>query len=360
MPTPDWSSLQPVLQPALEALETERLRVRKATGTAAMWAGTGAAIVVAIGSLIAGGFNPFVIFVPLVIAGCIVGWIYSSGAAEYRSGFKALVMPHVVRAFGELDYQPNSGIPENDFRACGLFRSPDRYSCEDLVFGKLGATTIRFSEVHAEYRQTTTDSKGNTRTEYHDIFRGLFVIADFNKNFNGITLVLPDTAEKMLGRFGQSLQAFGAKLSFGSRELVKLEDPEFEKQFVVYGADQVEARYLLSPSLMQRLLAFNAKCSGGFHLAFMANQIYLAIPMNENWFEPPMGQTLNMEALAPYAQQLQFATGIVEDLDLNTRIWSKQPDAAPDPQMDTTAAASPFSPLSPLTPNPPMQSRWEN
>lgn len=364
MSTPNWTALQPVLQPALDALEAERKRVVQNTQQAAIWSGVGFAIAAGVLSAVLREMNFLVVLFPLLIAICVVAYVHSKGAAAYRSGFKTLVMPHLVRAFGDLGYQPGSGISEGEFRACQMFRSPDRYHCEDLVSGRVGETAIRFSEVHAEYRQTTTDGKGNTRTEYHTIFRGLFVIADFNKNFSGVTLVLPDTAQKMLGRFGQSLQALGAKLSFGSRELIKLEDPEFEKQFVVYGQDQIEARYLLSPSLMQRLLEFRARCSGGFHLAFMANQIYLAVPLSENWFEPPMGRTLNMEALAPYAVQLQFATGIVEDLDLNTRIWSKQPQAAPaqfaPPGNPAGAAPSPFAPLGPLSPNPHMENRWEN
>ncbi|HEX8551552.1 MAG TPA: DUF3137 domain-containing protein [Abditibacteriaceae bacterium] len=351
MSTPNFDSLAPILQPALDALEAERLRVRRSTANAAMWAAVGFAVVAFAGTILAGGFNPFVLLLPLIIAGGIVGWTYSSGAKEYRTGFKMLVMPYLVSSFGDLQYQHQLGISENEFRASGMFRSPDRYRCEDLVEGRIGETALRFSEVHAEYRSQTTDSKGHTRTEYHDIFRGLFVIAEFNKNFTGVTHVLPDTAQKMFGSFGQSLQGLGAKMS--GRELVKLEDPEFEKQFVVYSRDQVEARYLLSPSLMRRLLDFRAKCNSSFHLAFMANQIYLAIPTATDWFEPSIGKELSMEALAPYAQQMQFATGIVEDLDLNTRIWSKQ-SSLPD------VAAPAFDPRASTAPNAPMQARWEN
>ena len=36
---------------------------------------------------------------------------------------------------------------------------------------------------------------------------------------------------------------------------MKLENPDFEKTFDVYSTDQIEARYLLSPSMMERLLA---------------------------------------------------------------------------------------------------------
>ena len=362
MATPNWDSLRPVLEPALEVLELERQKVRRKTTHAAIWA-VGLALAVAIGaSAMMGGFNFPVFFVPGILAAIFVGWVHSSAAKEYASGFKLLVMPHLVRSFGELEYQSFGGISEGDFIASGMFRSPDRYNSEDMVWGKLGATTIRFSEVHAEYRTQRTDSKGHTQTEYHDIFRGLFVIADFNKNFNGTTLVLPDTAQKFLGSFGQKLQGLGAKLSFNARELVKLEDPDFEKQFVVYSGDQVEARYILSPSLMRRLLDFREKCRADFHLAFLANHIYLAVPTTDNWFEPPMGHALTMDALAPYAQQLQFATGIVEALDLNTRIWSKQSD---DDTADTNSdlapplpASNPLSPLAPISTG--QQSRWTN
>ena len=43
-------------------------------------------------------------------------------------------------------------------------------------------------------------------------------------------------------------------------ELVKLEDPEFEKSFVVYSGNQTEARYILSTSLMRRILDYKVNC----------------------------------------------------------------------------------------------------
>jgi hypothetical protein len=325
--------LRSLLQPSIEMLEAERLKAQQKTVSAALW-GAIAFVSIAIIGVIAIGitgipFSWFYFALPGVVIAAIVGWMYSSYIRVYRDGFKTLVMPHIVRtmgeaAAGELNYEPRNGISEAEFRTCGLFRSPDRYRCEDFVVGHVGETQLRFSEVHAEYRETHRDSKGHTRTTYHTIFKGLFLIADFNKNFTSITTVQPDMAERMLGRFGQSLQALGSKLSFNERELVKLEDPEFERAFVVHSGDQIEARYLLSTSLMRRLLDFRVKCGTNFHLAFLANHIYLAVPLAENWFEPPgLGQPLTFKSLSKYTTQLQFALGIIEDLDLNTRIWSK-------------------------------------
>lgn len=332
------ANLADILEPAIWALEIERKRALdelKSKGKlAAMVAGA-----LFIGGLIVNAPVPFLLFLPIAAVFMIYGLAYNNAQKQYADGFKNLVIPHVIAAVNPtLAYSPRDYISENEFRMCQLFRSPDRYRGEDMVQGSVGATRIRFSEVHAEEKHERTDSKGHRRTEYVTLFKGLFFIADFNKEFKGITFVLPDTTEKLFGKFGQSLQALGARFSFGQRELVKLEDPEFEKNFVVYSRDQVEARYLLSTSLMRRLLDFRAKCGHPFHLAFIANQIYMAVPLRENIFEPPaLSKPLDASCAATYINQLQFILDIVEDLDLNTRIWSMSAPAG-------TQKNTPFTP----------------
>ena len=69
-----------------------------------------------------------------------------------------------------------------------------RYTGDDYVKGKIGDTYIEFSEIHSEYK-----TQNNKQTTWHIIFKGLFFIANFNKNFKSETLVLPDVAQKAFG-----------------------------------------------------------------------------------------------------------------------------------------------------------------
>ena len=322
-PPDNIDNLGATLEPIIKELEAQRHHVIGQTLNASIVAAI-LVILLYVGLAATGNLHvplPFLL-IPVLIGIAVVAFIHSSNAKSYRTAFKTLIIARLVSAIGpQLSYVANGYISEGDFRASQLFRSPDRYNGEDLVNGQHGETQLRFSEIHAEYR--TRDSKG--RTQWHTIFRGLFFIADFNKQFMGITMVLPDTAERLFGGFGQSLQALGTKLSFSNRELVKLEDPEFEQQFVVYATDQIEARYLLSMSLMRRLLDFRHKAGCEVRAAFVASQLYVALPLNENLFEPPMfGAALDVASLDQYVEQLRFVLGIVDDLDLNTRIWSKQ------------------------------------
>jgi hypothetical protein len=260
------------------------------------------------------------VFLLFILIGCVIigGVYYYIAGLDYRSGFKEIILRKLI-TFVEpgLEYLPQQGISQTMFKAAGLFlHHIDRYKCEDMIQGRVGRTEISFSEVHAQYQ---TGSGKNRHWE--TLFRGLFFIADFNKDFHGRTVVLPDTAEKLFGLFGQTLQSWSS--SYG--QLVQLEDVEFEKEFVVYGTDQIEARYILSPALMERILLFRREVGKKIYLSFLGSKVFAAIPVQENMFEPKMfSSVLDFNVIAEYYAQLQLGVGIVDELNLNTRIWMKE------------------------------------
>jgi len=255
----------------------------------------------------------------LFLGGFAIVGVYYYFSRQYKANFKAGVIKRLVEFIdSSLRYDRTNHISRPLFSASKIFRHRiDRYKGDDYVAGKLGETVVEFSEVHAQY--VTRDSKGRTRT--HTIFKGLFFIADFNKHFKGTTVVLPDTAERIFGNLGTMFQSWNKMRG----ELVKLEDPEFEKIFVVYGDDQIEARYILSTSLMRRIVDFKKKTKRPIHLSFVGSKIYIAISYTRNLFEPRVFRTLlDFEPTRQYFEDLRLATDIVEDLNLNRRIWSKQ------------------------------------
>ncbi len=117
---------------------------------------------------------------------------------------------------------------------------------------------------------------------------------------------------------------FVSVLLLASSSLSPTRADEFEKAFVVSSTDQIEARYILSPSMMRRLLDLRARHDNELHISFIANRIYLALPQHSDLFEPPSLRTpLTIGAVRRIIADLQSVLCIVEELDLNTRIWSK-------------------------------------
>ncbi len=249
---------------------------------------------------------------------------YRQLTKEYKEEFKKQVITAIVNFFdSSLQYDPHGLVSESQFLQSGLFNaSPDRYRGEDRVSGLLDKTRIEFSEVHAEYKSQIVDSDGATHTSWHTIFKGLFFVGDFNKQIKGTTVVLPDVAEHLfggLGKFLQNIQKIGRY-----RELITLEDPAFEKYFVVYGDDQDEARYILTPNLMERIVSFRERTGQKIRLSFCGENVYLAIPSDYDMFEASVFRTLWSKSLIKsYVDDMAMAIGVVEELNLNRRIWTK-------------------------------------
>jgi len=256
-----------------------------------------------------------------ILIGLFAFIVISITSRKYRLNFKNNIVLKITAFVDEnLVYTPDGFVSREEFTNSGIFQKYcNSFTGEDHFKGKIGKTAIEFSEVVGRHK-TTTGTGSKRKEQYTTIFKGVFFVADFNKNFSGYTLVLPDTAEKMLGKFGQNLQAFSSR-----GELIKLEDPEFEKEFCVYSNDQVETRYILSPSLMQRIVEFKRKWNTKVYLSFRDSKVYIAIKMEKNLFETRLFKSIvDYNFIEENIRFLILLTGIVEDLNLNTRIWTKE------------------------------------
>ena len=235
--------------------------------------------------------------------------------------FKQQIINRIVYFISPgLTYDPGAHISPSEFVASRIFlTSIDRHRGDDLVYGKIDKTSFRFSEFKAEYKTTNTDSKGRTSTTWHTIFKGLFFIADFNKDFSGSTVVLPNSFGKGFG-FMKKIMGMGRR-----EEIVKLEDVTFNKQFNVYSDDQVMARYILSTSLMKRITEFRKKHNNSVYISFVDSHMYLGISHNKDLFEPSYMKSLTrFDVVKDYFEDLVLAAGIVDDMNLNNRIWTRQ------------------------------------
>lgn len=318
-----------VVQPYLQEKEDERLLVAKSVKK-------GITVhVISTLAILGGGLLGFmevgapVWVIILLVVGGVIGnlvsyyGIYSKKLANFKESVKRDVIGGIVKGISpELNYNSKQGISRNIFKHSDIFKSRiNRYKTEDRIWGLVGSTDIEMAEIKAERKETSRDSNGNTKTKYVTVFEGIFMVADFHKHFHGTTHVLPDIAESMFGWLGRKMQS----MNWSRGEVAHMEDPDFEKAFVVYTDDQVEARYILSTSLMRRMLDLKKRFGSQVAFAFKESKVYIAISSKDNYFEPSYKKSLiergNIEF---FYKEVTCCLDIVEDLNLNTRIWSKQ------------------------------------
>ena len=311
------------LTPAIESVITE-LEIQRKKIASSKTQGWGAVILgiacFAIGTILSQVIIAIIGFI-IVVPGAVILFRISDDIKVYKYRFKQEVIGAALSSNHQnLTFDHENGISESEFVNAQLFATQtDRYHTEDLIAGKDEKTTFYFAEVHAEYK-TEIQTKSGRQVQWHDILKGIVFSADFNKNFNGITVVRPKD-------FGSSIGAWFSEniYSFGDKDIVQLESDYFIKNFVTQSTDQVEARYILTPAMMEKISDLNERSAYCISLSFINSSVYIAFPLDHNYFEPPVFKTLlKPDLLDEDMNILAFMFLIIKELNLNTRIWTKQ------------------------------------
>lgn len=250
------------------------------------------------------------IFVGVIVAGTKYLMPGVAAQANYTTRFKREVASEVFRMVcPTATYAPDDGIAAGDFDAAGLFNTRGTYRSDDHVHGTIGQTAFEAAEVRRAY---STGSK-NSRTRV--VFHGLFFRLDFRRRLRGTTLVQPEGA---------------ADYQIGNRDgltRVTIEHPEFAADYVVYSTDEQEARALITPSMVDDILALEDRAGHALYLAFTDRRAYLAVHHGKPLFEPSVASTTSLPAIQAMARQFALAEAIVQQLEIDTRQGAEPVDA---------------------------------
>jgi hypothetical protein len=233
------------IAPGLETREAERRNAVRAWAIAVAIGLGLAALIFTWGGGFGGGGWSFILAFMAAIGGLAVGQSFLGAVA---GDAKTLLLGKVA-AFAGVSFVWRVEDPSaiHAFRQLRLVPAYDRSKFEDFIAGERAGAPFELFEAHLERRHA--DSKGRTR--HSTAFRGQLIRALVPMRFQGVTVVLRDA-----GLMNALIKPDGRL------ERVGLVDPKFEKIFEVFGSDQVEARYLLTPDFMERLLKLETLLKG--------------------------------------------------------------------------------------------------
>jgi hypothetical protein len=205
-----------------------------------------------------------------IMALFLFNWKYAPSGV-YDLSVEETILPHIFSFLGKDFIHRKKG--EWDIRSLQDSEiHPRIYKAEyeNYIKGSYNGVGIEFAKT-CLYDRNRYDSNETTT------HKGILLRLDMNKKFISKTIVIQDS-----GKIGNFFENKSHKF-----ENVTLEDPLFEKEFEVYSENQVEARYLLTASFMDRLLklkeffqATNIRCS------FYDDKFLLMIKCFHNFFEP--------------------------------------------------------------------------
>ena len=274
-------------------LNDERLTLFARIGRHRLWI-TGATIVFGAGSFLgfnALGLSAFALPIALMTAviGALAGlFLTILPIRKLDRNAKDELIPHLVAAYASGTYLQNPGRRMREYRGIGILPSgwTDEKN-EDEITGCVDGIEFKMFETRLTHQEQDTNSQGETTTRTVVDFDG--VLCDFKtaKSFDGHTIITRDFG------FLNALQS-----TFSNLDRVFLEDVVFEKKFAAFSTDQIEARYLLTVSFMERLLDIeNRFPKGRLQAAFMNDRFVILIRSRRNLFEvKPVGQLYDLES----------------------------------------------------------------
>lgn len=241
--------------------------------------------------------------------------------SKFRKQYKHKIVQEVMTLIDSgWNYDYNNRVPDSCYLNSNIFNRSDvdRVTGDDYIYGTWKGVPFQLSELHLE--KETRDNKG--RRSYRTIFHGLFCEIRFNKKITGDTYIYPDQTEKFLGKF---LGDFIQGLSTSRGQQVKLENPDFEKNFNCYSHDQVEARYIVTPLFMEKILSLKEKLSCNLYLSFIGESVFVGLAFNRTLMEPRIFRSLHtFDALKELYLELTSICMIIEELKLNENLWGKK------------------------------------
>lgn len=214
---------------------------------------------------------------------------------NYKLDYKEKLIRNLIEIkFPGVRYNGQFSIKREEFFSTKLITKSKWdliYFGDDLFYGKIDSIKFKASDIRLDH--------GNKK-----VFSGLVFITNFNKKIKAFTQVFP------------------RKFKYCNKANVLIDDVRFQKYFSVYSQNQTEARYILSPTFMERITKFYEKRKIPILISFNNNEMCFGINFKKKHFEPSIWRTNKLKhTITSTIESINLASNIVHELKLNQKIW---------------------------------------
>jgi hypothetical protein len=185
----------------------------------------------------------------------IMGMVWAQGpVSKAVKAVKIGINDAIADALGlAYSHDCEGGEPFELAKACRLLPSHDRARFEDYWSGHIGDIPFSLHEAWLEERR----GSGKNR-RWVTVFRGIIMRVGYARRFHGTTLLARNNAfRRFFGGKQDSIEVIGRQLDYAA-----MTHPDFEDRFDIYTSDQVEARHLIDPVYVERLIALEGSYRG--------------------------------------------------------------------------------------------------
>ena len=223
----------------------------------------------------------------------------------YRENYREKVLGYLLKDYNF--YFNKSGWPFSwEFEHSQFVKSFDMCSSSDYLEinipendGSLSKVDFKLCDLYAY--NIHRDEEGNVSTS--KVYKGMFGYAKFPRKFKCVLSV------------GVNFKRKNIKM-----ENVELENIVFNDKFKVKSNNQIEARYILTPKMMEKLLCLGEKFDN-LKLIFVDSYLYIGAP-DIDMFELQNLKNENVISMFEnFYDEIQFVLNVVEEIKENDKVF---------------------------------------
>ena len=287
--------------------EIDSHRAGRSLGKIIMYAGMGLVILF----LIMGKILFPILFALLVIIPGGLIMIHHENAIKEILG-EQVVKNLVLDAFGpETTYEPFGCIAEEEIRRADIrlpsASSLDKVRGTDRICALYQGLHIEMSDVSLIHVDISTDDDGDSTETEKEIFKGQWMICDFGKELS---------AEVRLSEYSKK---FPRRLK---NQTIRLENEAFNSRFLVFSENPHEVFYLLTPHMMEYILAMSDRSGKNVYMSFLrGGKLHIAVNSGKDFFELGKGKTDIDLLRSTFLSEIKWFTDMIDELRVSETLY---------------------------------------
>lgn len=255
-------------------------------------------IVLAFSMSIFKAFSYFILPLLLVYAGFWYLFLFAI-KKDYSESARTLLMPVLFSEYFKETKYMSKFTPANEDMEFIKKIMPEfgEFSSKDFLSGKYEDTNVTICEAKMTFKDKDTTSI---------VFKGLLMTFEFDHKFNSETFIVPKKHRQIKGLLK-----------------IKHDIQDFNRIFDLYTDDSIEARELLHPDFVEKLLTLNKFALPEFvRCIFKKNKMYLSLPSSQEHFEKisKIDVPLTRECFEPTFKQIEYAIELAKTLEFIGKI----------------------------------------
>lgn len=255
-----------------------------------------------------GFFTELILLIILGIIMFIVSLVFFGRAQKHSLTFKSIVKTEIVtellkEQFDDVQYEPKNHISIPRIIQTGMVKRPDRFNGEDLIMGSYKGVKFEVSDIDLKERVETRDSKGNVTVSYQTYFKGRWYVYTYERKFKEELKIIE-----------------GRGFGVNTKGLVKLdvESIEFNKKFAIYATTQEFGFYLITSSMIEKLMELEKLHRGSILYYYVGNELHIGVNDRRDYMELSIKTPINEASLKTFMSDIDLIPAIINELRLDS------------------------------------------